>query len=136
MRKEAERWWLQALEDLSAARANLRIGKFYVAAFFSQQAAEKALEALYIETKRRTQPKTHDLTELAAELRVPKGIAEDLAELNPEFVVTRYPDAANGVPARMYTREIAKFHVGKAGRVVKWAKQRLLMPRRGSSRGR
>ncbi|HDD71587.1 MAG TPA: HEPN domain-containing protein, partial [Candidatus Aenigmarchaeota archaeon] len=64
MRPEAENWWKQALEDLDSAKKNLKIKKYYLVAFLSQQAAEKALKALFIELKRRLQPKTHNLIRL------------------------------------------------------------------------
>ncbi|HLD75480.1 MAG TPA: HEPN domain-containing protein [Candidatus Norongarragalinales archaeon] len=56
MREEAKLWLEQAAEDLDSAAANLQIRKYYVCAFFCQQAVEKALKALAIE-KIREQPK-------------------------------------------------------------------------------
>lgn len=125
MREESKRWWSQALEDLKAAQGNLESKLYYVCAFFSQQAAEKALKALYIEVKREPQPRTHDLTELGKLLTVPKAIMDCLIELNPGFVVTRYPDAANGIPARMYNERIAASHLEKAKKVIEWVRNRL-----------
>ena len=37
-------WWEQSEEDLATARSNLESGRYYASAFFSQQAAEKALK--------------------------------------------------------------------------------------------
>lgn len=48
MRLEILRFWEQAQEDLETARYNSAGGKFYAAAFFCQQAVEKALKALYM----------------------------------------------------------------------------------------
>jgi len=48
MSEEAEIWWKQALEDLDTAKFNFSGRKFDAAAFFAQQATEKALKALYI----------------------------------------------------------------------------------------
>lgn len=125
MREESKNWWLQALEDLETARSNIDIKKYYASVFFSQQAAEKALKTLYIETKRDFPPKTHNMLEISSELNVPDDVLEAAIELNPEYVVTRYPDAANGVPARMYTEKMAKFHLEKAGVVIKWVKSQM-----------
>jgi HEPN domain-containing protein len=125
VREEAKRWWSQGLEDLKATELNLGSRLFYVCAFFSQQAAEKALKALYIEVKREPQPRTHDLTELGTSLQVPADIMDILIELNPVFVVTRYPDAANGIPARMYNERLASSHLDQARRVIEWARERL-----------
>ncbi len=49
MRNEASNWWKQALKDLETASKNLEIEEYYVTAFFSQQATEKALKALYLD---------------------------------------------------------------------------------------
>jgi len=127
MREEARRWWSQALEDLKAAEQNLKTRLYFVCAFFSQQAAEKALKALYIEAKREPQPRTHDLTELGKVLNVPGDIMDSLIELNPGFVVARYPDAANGIPANMYNERIASSHLEKARKVIEWAKEKLVI---------
>jgi len=110
---------------LNAAEQNLRSRLYYVCAFFSQQAAEKALKALYIEVKLEPQPRTHDLTELGRSLEVPADIMDSLIELNPEFVVTRYPDAANGIPAQMYNERIASSHLDHARKVIEWARAKL-----------
>ncbi len=93
-------------------------GAYYVVAFFSHQAAEKALKATYIEVKRQIHPRTRNLVELGRLLGL-DDVMEDLMELNPEYTISRYPDAANGVPARMYTESIAERHLRRAERVVK-----------------
>lgn len=122
MREESENWWLQALEDLDTAKANIKIGKYYAFVFFSQQAAEKALISLYIESKKDFPPKIHNMLDISRDLTVPEDILDAAIELNPEYIVTRYPDAANGVPAQMYTEKKAKFHFEKAGMVINWVK--------------
>ncbi len=73
MREEARLFWEQAIEDLKTAKVLLNNNRFYAAAFFSHQAAEKALKALYIETKREIPPRTHSLIRLVREL----GISEE-----------------------------------------------------------
>jgi len=49
MMDEARVWFSKAERDLDSARYNMKGGKHEVAAFLSQQAAEKALKALYTE---------------------------------------------------------------------------------------
>ena len=100
MREEARRLWLQALEDLETADATLKARRYYATAFFSHQAAEKALKALHIHLKKEISPKTHNLIELLQQLDIRDEEVVDAAmELNPDYVVSRCPDAANGVPA-------------------------------------
>ena len=59
--------WEQALEDLKTAEVLIDADRYYASVFFSQQAAEKALKALYIEVKKELPPKTHSL------IRLPKN---------------------------------------------------------------
>lgn len=105
MREESKNWWLQSLEDLETANVNIETKRYYASVFFSQQAAKKALKAFYIETVRDYPPKTHNMLEISRELEVPENVLDAAVELNPEYFVTRYPDAANGVPAEMYTEK-------------------------------
>ena len=53
MRPEVERWFLQSKEELSAAKISFNAGKWFAVAFWCQQAAEKALKALFILKKKR-----------------------------------------------------------------------------------
>lgn len=46
--KEVEKWIKKAEKDLVTARVDLNNKEYEAAAFFSHQAAEKALKALYI----------------------------------------------------------------------------------------
>lgn len=50
--------------------------------------------------KKEISPKTHNLIELLQQLDIRDEEVVDAAmELNPDYVVSRCPDAANGVPA-------------------------------------
>lgn len=125
MRREAEDWWRQALADLGAARKIARAGVYFSSVFHSQQAAEKALKALYLHRKRSLPPPTHNLLRLGRALGAPPGLRRALLELNPEFVTTRYPDAANGVPAEGYDARSAREHLAAAREVVAWVRAQL-----------
>jgi HEPN domain-containing protein len=78
------------------------------------------LEDLWIHRKREVAPRFHDLVELGAGLDAPEEVRAALRRLNPEYVIARYPDAANGVPAENYDRERAAELVGLAERVERW----------------
>jgi len=126
VREEVRRLWLQALEDLKTAEVLLEAGRFYASVFFSQQAAEKALKALYIHERAEMPPRTHNLLDLLEALGVADEALRDAAmDLTPEYVVTRYPDAANGVPAVLYNREMAATHLHKARLIVNFVEKRL-----------
>jgi HEPN domain-containing protein len=67
VRLEAERLLVQAEEDLVTATVFLKEERFYAAAFFAHQAAEKALKALHIQ-RLLAFPRSHDLLSLAERL--------------------------------------------------------------------
>lgn len=123
MREEANNWWEQALKDLESAKKNLEIESFYVSAFLSQQATEKALKALYIHKSRDTPGKTHSLLYLGNEVGIPSKYRHSLRKLNPDFILTRYPDVANGVPYELYDEQIASEKIELAEDVLKWVEK-------------
>lgn len=125
MRAEAEGWWGLALEDLETARANLAAHRFYAAAFFSHQAVEKGLKAVWIEKRRELAPKSHNLPDLAAGVRLPQTFETAILRLNPLYVSTRYPDAANGIPARNFNEELASQILAEAEEIVAWCRSEL-----------
>jgi HEPN domain-containing protein len=120
MREEARRWMAQGRAELAMARSLLQSGGFSGAAFFSHQAAEMLLKGLWIHLKRAAPPRFHNLVELGLALGAPEPVLAALRRLNPEYVVSRYPDAANGVPAENYDRARAEDLCALAERVEQW----------------
>ncbi len=45
--------------------------------------------------------------------------------MNPDFVITRYPDAAHGLPYDLYDEEIAKERIDLTKKVMEWIKEKL-----------
>ncbi len=124
MREEIANTWIQAQEDMKTAKVLLEAERFYASVFFSQQAAEKALKALYMHLKREL-PKTHNVVALARELDASETVMEAARELAPDYVVTRYANAAHGVPAEMYSKQSAQEHLRYAEEVLEWTRKRL-----------
>lgn len=124
MREEIRNLLEQAEEDLETARVNVEHGRYYATAFFAQQAAEKGLKALYL-LKRREPILTHDLSRIAERLGAPAEVREDAADLTPEYLITRYPNAANAVPAKLYTKRKAEASLERARRIMEWVKTSL-----------
>jgi len=122
MRKEIKDIRRQAEEDFTTAQVLIESSRFYASVFFSQQAAEKVLKALYLHKKRRL-PQSHNLIELASDLKAPEKVLKSTRELNPEYLTTRYVNAANGVPADMYDKESAEIHLACAREILQWAKR-------------
>src|SRR5262245_16852094 len=100
-------FWSQGRADLATATTLLDAGVYYASVFFSQQAAEKALKAASVDRHRRC-PKGHNLIQMANSLEAPVEVMNAAAELNPEFMLTRNPDSAEGVPAQMYDKSSAR----------------------------
>lgn len=80
---------------------------------------------MYTHTRRKRAPATHALTELGQEVSVPKPFAAALSVLSPDYVVARYPDAANGVPGEIYTKEMAEARVTAAKEIWAWIDKQL-----------
>ncbi|MHA1144224.1 MAG: HEPN domain-containing protein [Candidatus Helarchaeota archaeon] len=120
MREETRRWWYQAKADLKTARDNIGLENYYASVYFLHQAVEKSLKALFIHSKNDLPLKTHNLLELGREIELPEDFYSFLRELTPDYMTTRYPDAANGIPAELYDEEIAVRILNKGERIIKW----------------
>lgn len=71
-------------------------------------------------------PKTNSLLRLSNELGIKDDeVIDAVLDLNPEYIVTRYPDAANEVPATIYNERMAVEHLEKAKKVIKFCRQKL-----------
>lgn len=117
MREEVERWWNRAQEDLETARANIDVERFYASAFFSHQAAEKALKALYLLEKEEIW-KIHNLVTLAKELKAPEDVIESCDILDPHYIATRYPVEVED----KYRVETAEEAIKNCEAIMKWVK--------------
>jgi HEPN domain-containing protein len=120
-RKAAMDFWAQARADMATAITLLDAGVYYASVFFSQQAAEKALKGATIDKQGRC-PKGHNLIQMANGLNAPVDVMNAAAELTPEFLLTRNPESAEGVPAQMYDKGSARLHLRCANDIVDWAK--------------
>ena len=45
--------------------------------------------------------------------------------LNPDYTVSRYPDAANGVPFEIYDADIARAKISAAREIIRWARGKI-----------
>ena len=125
LREEINLWWKQALKDLEAAEINLRNKIYYVAAFLSQQAVEKALKALFIKKLKKSPGSTHSLIYLGKEVNIPDNLIENLRKLTPDFVISRYPDITQTLPYELYDEKTAKEKIELAREVLKWIEKQL-----------
>jgi len=92
--------------------------------FASQQAAEKALKAMSL-YKLKEYPKGHSIIYLARLVEAPESMLSGIRDLNPEYMSTRYPDMAAGIPAELYDDKIAERHFKTAQEVLEWVRQQM-----------
>ncbi|RPJ80899.1 MAG: HEPN domain-containing protein [Deltaproteobacteria bacterium] len=120
----AEDWLIRAKSDLAIAKTNLPEGALYEdLCFHAQQAAEKALKAVYQKNDWAFRY-THDIDELIAGIKregveVPKEVVE--ADVLTRFAwESRYPYIGEQVPEEEYQEAIRQ-----AETVVSWAEQQI-----------
>ena len=118
MKEETKQWLRKSEEDLKTARYNFDGSKLDTAAFFCQQAAEKALKAFQIEKLNRFD-KIHDLVKLARSIKANAKIIKMAEELNPHYIATRYPIA------EVYDKEDVKTYIKLAEEIIKWAVKKI-----------
>ena len=123
-RKTSEACWAQARADYAAAVTLLDAGVYFASVFFAQQAAEMALKAATIQKLQKI-PRGHNLIQMCNGLEAPMEVMNAAAELNPEFLATRSPEAVSGVPAQNYDRKSARLHLRMAQTIVDWIKASL-----------
>lgn len=116
MDREPSRWQVFAEQDLVVASRSLAWGFPQHAAFWCQQAAEKALKGACLDAYGELL-RTHNLVTLARQLDAPDRIEEHCAELSALYVGTRYPDAVETYTARAVQR-----YLDQAIEVVEWTK--------------
>jgi len=104
-------WMKQAEADLAAALDSLAGGHFEWSCFAAQQAAEKAVKALYM--KHGADAWGHTITPLIGGLRGANAAGEELIAcaktLDKHYIPTRYPNGFDaGAPVDFYTRKEAE----------------------------
>lgn len=123
-RHEAERWLLQAEADLKAAEGSISTGSFEWACFQAQQAAEKALKALWLYNAH--EPWEHSLVKLIQDFPdgPVKAKLDDLIShakrLDKLYIPTRYPNGLpDSIPAEVYTAEEAQAPIQTSRELVR-----------------
>jgi HEPN domain-containing protein len=123
LKMERSKDWLdEANGDLEHARSDIQGGFYNWACFSSQQAAEKAIKAVF--QKMGAEAWGHSVADLLKELAKKHEISEKLfhgaLELDKAYIPTRYPNAhPSGSPRSRYTIEEGRRLIGYAERIVK-----------------
>jgi len=127
--REGMRWLEQAKADLKTASDCLKDGNFYASAFFSQQSAEKAVEA-FLYSKGFRALVTHSVLELLEKSSEYEGAFRGFLdygrELDGHYIGSRYPNFyPSGAPYMYYTKEVAARCLSYAGSILKEAERSL-----------
>lgn len=129
MASRAEDWLRQAERDLQHACETLERGVFEWAAFAVQQAAEKAVKALYqrLGAEARGHAVTQLLAALPASVHPTDDLVETAKELDKHYIGPRYPNSyPEGAPMDFYTRAEAARAVDGARRIIEHCKRHVL----------
>jgi len=116
-------WLDEAQGDLDHARNDVQGGFHNWACFSAQQAAEKAIKAVF--QKMGAEAWGHSVADLLKELAkkhdVPAEFSDEALELDKAYIPTRYPNAhPSGSPRSRYTKKEAMRLIGYAKRIFEF----------------
>ncbi|MBI3328744.1 MAG: HEPN domain-containing protein [Nitrospinae bacterium] len=134
MASRADDWYRQAKRDLQHARHALEDEEFEWACFAAQQAAEKALKALYQTVS--AEAWGHSvfalLENLPQELSAEEALKDVARELDKHYIPPRYPNSyPQGAPYEYYTRAEAERAIAHAERILAFCQDHLSRQRGG-----
>jgi HEPN domain-containing protein len=104
-KEESLRWLTQAQDEFADADELRKRGRFYLALFHFQQAAEKALKAyLYLTVKSKEEVfTTHSLEDILQKAWVSDRDFKKAKKLDEYAIRSRYPDSLPGrIPSRYF----------------------------------
>ena len=121
-------WLRQARRDLEHARHDAADGFYEWGCFSAQQAAEKAVKALYQHLG--GEAWGHALKRLLEELPPDAGVTPELVDagriLDRFYIPTRYPNGFDdGIPADYYTAADCETAIGCAETILRFCADRL-----------
>lgn len=128
MAERARDWMAQAERDLAHAENDLTSGFYEWSCFSAQQAAEKAIKALY--QTRNQLAWGHSVRELLEGLRDELLVSEPLIEagksLDKYYILSRYPNGfPSGAPVDYFTKRDAQGAVDAARKIIRFCKDHL-----------
>ena len=116
-------WMDQAEGDLEHARSDMERGFFDWACFSAQQAAEKAVKAVF--QGMGAEAWGHSVSDLLMELaktrEVSEGLINGALELDKAYIPARYPNAhPSGSPRRRFTKDEARRLIDHAAGILEF----------------
>ncbi|MHA1269163.1 MAG: HEPN domain-containing protein [Candidatus Helarchaeota archaeon] len=122
-REDIENWYKEGKNDFENAKKMSSIGIYNAATFYCEQAIQKLLKASWIQIKKMYPPKTHNIARLGNQLNAPQEIISLLKRIGPFYMISRYPDAVNGIPSEMIDKNIAEEIIRMTEEVINWIEQ-------------
>jgi HEPN domain-containing protein len=120
-------WFRQAEADLEHAEASAKEADYEWSCFAAQQAAEKAVKALYYTLH--GDPWGHSLLALiralptAVAARLPEELPDSAKALDKHYIQTRYPNGFDaGAPMDYYTERDAKESIAHAKSILEFCR--------------
>jgi HEPN domain-containing protein len=128
MSNRAQDWFRQAQADFQHAGNALISGDYEWSCFAAQQAAEKAVKAVFQD--RGLEAWGHTISALLGGLGGQIAVAESLLEsakiLDKHYIPTRYPNGFDsGAPTDFYTRSEAQAALGHAEEILGFCENHL-----------
>jgi HEPN domain-containing protein len=116
-------WMDEAEGDLEHAKSDIKGGFYNWACFSSQQAAEKAIKAVF--QRMGAEAWGHSVADLLKELPdsylISENLMNDGLELDKAYIPTRYPNAhPSGSPRTRYTLEEARRLISYAQEIIEF----------------
>ncbi len=121
-------WFRQAEKDLRHAKNAIGSADFEWACFAAQQAAEKAVRALYqsLHVDAIGHSVSRMLQDLPVSLKATEGLVEKAIELDKHYIPSRYPNShPEGAPLDYYTEPEARRAVEGAELVLGFCRDKI-----------
>lgn len=124
MAERSADWMKQAKRDLEMAKFARESGYHEWACFIAQQAAEKAVKAVY--QAKGGSAIGHGIGSLLRGLKdnrvpIPEGVRKAAKKLDGNYILSRYPDGmAEGTPADHFDKEDADGAIRSAGEILRF----------------
>lgn len=128
MPERSSDWLRQAEADLRHAINSFNAGDFEWSCFAAQQAAEKAVKALFQKLHLDAWGHTVSilLANLPAEIAVPGKLIEQAKVIDKHYIPARYPNGFEiGAPTDFYTAGEADTAIKIAGEIIEFCKSHL-----------